>query len=500
MNTHIIRTILLNTVLRVYLHRSICLCSFFALLPVPLSGFDRDLIRQFGIILGIILAHHIASAFQFIRTKINLYVDLVLLLVEISVLGFSTLDYTRSYVDRWSSQVEIGYVSLNWSLLGFLALLAAPRIATIVKNKGQLRMGMSFDILINSKIDNCDGIQQRQAPSAPNILIGRSIWRKVIAGESKTLTRLRGTFAVVLALAVAGFSMVHIILEPVRETALTPVKELRVLDLPWDFENEPPSWNVVVFRVVAPGSSNVRSDSRVDSAMALNSVQMLASLTNGTSLAVDRTIATPVIPPGVNLMGTVKTELRQVYKESAAPAFGLFGSSHMFVIGRMLNVLPDPEASFLPNGRNISTFRVFPQVDLSELRIVLDGLESSVLKGFSAVGGLWTFLSGIFTIISGASARRSCGLYTPLSVFGLAHTFQTEKIRRECVKQYPKLLEEDQVPQEERGLLKLVRDHIIELYPLDEEDMKFESRPSPQYERNDAQLESGAAAGEAETA
>ncbi|KAJ3500137.1 hypothetical protein NLJ89_g9924 [Agrocybe chaxingu] len=388
MGANITRTIFLNVLLRVYLHRSICLCSFFALILTPFLSYSYDTIPYFRPILGVILGHHIAITFQSIRTKINLYVDLLLLLAEMSVLGYCTAKYTRVYVDRWAAQVDIRLASLIWSLLVFLSLLAAFRVATIIKNKGQLRMGINFDMLTDSKVNDCDAIQQRQTPSAPKILIGQSIWRKVIAGESKNLTRLRGIFAVVLVLAVASFAMVNIIMDPVRETALTPVKELRALGLPWDFENEAPSWNVVVLRVVAGflidfTELNVQSDSRVDSAMALNSVQILISLTNDTSLALRGTIAT-LIPPGVNLIGTVNIEFRQVYEGSAGPAFGLFGASHTFFIGRMLNVLPDPEASFLPNGRNISTLRVSPQVDLSELRIVLDSLESSVLKGFSA--------------------------------------------------------------------------------------------------------------------
>jgi len=72
----------------------------------------------------------------------------------------------------------------------------------------------------------------------------------------------------------------------------------------------------------------------------------------------------------------------------------------------MLSVYPDPLASESPliqQGRNISTFRVIMQYRFSESRMLQDYRSASVLQGFSQVGGLWTFLTGVFAAIFGST-------------------------------------------------------------------------------------------------
>ena len=53
-----------------------------------------------------------------------------------------------------------------------------------------------------------------------------------------------------------------------------------------------------------------------------NSVEVYIGLTNNTLTAVYRTLPT-TIPPGVNLMGTLSLELRQLYKNIGVSALGL---------------------------------------------------------------------------------------------------------------------------------------------------------------------------------
>ncbi len=59
----------------------------------------------------------------------------------------------------------------------------------------------------------------------------------------------------------------------------------------------------------------------------------------------------------------------------------------------------------VPRGANISTLRVWTPLVLGYIQTVLiqDYRDASVVTGFSAVGGLWTSLSGIFTLLFGAS-------------------------------------------------------------------------------------------------
>ena len=54
-----------------------------------------------------------------------------------------------------------------------------------------------------------------------------------------------------------------------------------------------------------------------------NSVEIYIGLTNNINTTVYRTLPT-TIPPGVNLMGTLSLEIRQLYKNIGFSALGLF--------------------------------------------------------------------------------------------------------------------------------------------------------------------------------
>jgi hypothetical protein len=88
----------------------------------------------------------------------------------------------------------------------------------------------------------------------------------------------------------------------------------------------------------------------------------------------------------------------------------------------MHHVFPDPQAANpdlgIPRSTNISTLRVFLQdnnflgdprlrdVGWGGWSVIQDYTDKSVLNGYASVGGLWTFLSGIFTIVFGSSLLR----------------------------------------------------------------------------------------------
>ena len=55
----------------------------------------------------------------------------------------------------------------------------------------------------------------------------------------------------------------------------------------------------------------------------------------------------------------------------------------------------------------------------------------------------------------------------PLSIFGIAHQFQAETMKKEALRLYPNILEENHVL-EKRGLLSLIRDHLIDLSFLED--------------------------------
>ena len=157
----------------------------------------------------------------------------------------------------------------------------------------------------------------------------------------------------------------------------------------------------------------------------------------------------------------------------------------------MLNVYSDPSASTSPliqQGRDVSTFRVNMQYKLSELRTLQEYRSRSVLQGISQVGGLWTFLTGVFAAIFGSTIIRilfgsiseSLFIFFPcflrlslgikrISFLGLAHSTQQKKIRKACHEEYPKIKEQIRQPASERGLLSFICDQLIDVEFLDDE-------------------------------
>ena len=103
-------------------------------------------------------------------------------------------------------------------------------------------------------------------------------------------------------------------------------------------------------------------------------------------------------------------------------------------MSQMQGVYPDPLASvslLIPHSPDISTFRVSLQNDLSELVTVKDFTSQSALHGFSEVGGLWTFLGGIFAAIFGSSLVRILfGIYPANLRFKFPMLFLTHEFSR----------------------------------------------------------------------
>ena len=148
-----------------------------------------------------------------------------------------------------------------------------------------------------------------------------------------------------------------------------------------------------------------------------------------------------------------------------------------------MGIYPDPSSN-ISRSENISTIRLL-FVDVPETRVIMDYTDNSVIDGFSAVGGLWTALTGIFAILFGArslfgtTSSFGSGLGTfwaityslpgskPFSIFGIAHSLQNQRIKEEYKRQYPQIVSEQQAP-ETRGLVALLRDHLIDLSFLEE--------------------------------
>ena len=71
----------------------------------------------------------------------------------------------------------------------------------------------------------------------------------------------------------------------------------------------------------------------------------------------------------------------------------------------MIHVWHDPRTN-ITRAPDVSTLRIVTPYNFAEWRIIQQSRDKSVLKGLASVGGLWTFLGGIFTALFGTTIMR----------------------------------------------------------------------------------------------
>lgn len=84
----------------------------------------------------------------------------------------------------------------------------------------------------------------------------------------------------------------------------------------------------------------------------------------------------------------------------------------IFAVAEMGHVWPDPRATgefasdMIPRGPGIGTIRISLQNTRAEYKLLQEYRDKSILRGFASVGGLWTFLGGLFSVFFGSSLMR----------------------------------------------------------------------------------------------
>ena len=87
--------------------------------------------------------------------------------------------------------------------------------------------------------------------------------------------------------------------------------------------------------------------------------------------------------------------------------YPIFQNVQSTLIGQVTHLYPDPSSSSLiARAPEIATLRLSVMRDASQWDIIRDTKKNTFLSGFSKIGGLWTFLSGIFAAIFGSSLIR----------------------------------------------------------------------------------------------
>ncbi len=93
--------------------------------------------------------------------------------------------------------------------------------------------------------------------------------------------------------------------------------------------------------------------------------------------------------------------------ESSNAYYPIFQNVQSTLIGQVAHLYPDPSSSSLiTRAPEMATLRLSVMRDASQWDIIRDTKKNTFLSGFSKIGGLWTFLSGIFAAIFGSSLIR----------------------------------------------------------------------------------------------
>ncbi|KAF5325391.1 hypothetical protein D9619_009884 [Psilocybe cf. subviscida] len=193
--------------------------------------------------------------------------------------------------------------------------------------------------------------------------------------------------------------------------------------------------------------------------------------------------------PGMNIVAPYKIQARQLFTHRALAALGIFQKTRTFLEPEIQGFYPDPTVSDDRRGPNFATLRVYCAHDWSDTRVIMDQRMNSVISGFSDVGGLWTALNGIFAFIFGASLLHILYDKKILSIFGVAHSFHHRRMKDEVLRQYPNIVREHR-DIEQRGLLTLVKDHLIDLSFLDKE-ISYRESPAGKKVRVDEEIHLG---------
>jgi len=87
-------------------------------------------------------------------------------------------------------------------------------------------------------------------------------------------------------------------------------------------------------------------------------------------------------------------------------ALTLFESFDDLVVSEISQLQPNFRATATSTLNATASLLIFPRIGFSDLKILQDYRDKSILKGFSSVGGLWTALALFFGALFGSSLVR----------------------------------------------------------------------------------------------
>ncbi|KAJ7586988.1 hypothetical protein C8J56DRAFT_1083094 [Mycena floridula] len=173
---------------------------------------------------------------------------------------------------------------------------------------------------------------------------------------------------------------------------------------------------------------------------------------------------TPIpLPWGYHLAGILTSTQRQVFS-SSADLLGFTTLRRSFITYEALGLFPDLNP---PNaGSDDVSLRLRFRQDTNgdPTRVVQDYSDTSVLGGFAAFGGFWTFVNGTFAMVFGANLLYFLFRRRPLSALGIIHIFQRRSLVQKWHEDFPALQTEGGLPgSESAGIVSFIRERLVDL-------------------------------------
>ncbi|KAJ7074711.1 hypothetical protein C8F01DRAFT_33819 [Mycena amicta] len=104
-------------------------------------------------------------------------------------------------------------------------------------------------------------------------------------------------------------------------------------------------------------------------------------------------------------------------------------------------------------------------------KFVQEFTDATALDGLSSMGGLWTTIDAIFTILFGASVLYFAFGKRPLSPLGIVHTFQNRTLTRNWHEDFPAIRTEGGEPgSDNAGVVAFLRDRWLDIAEEDDRD------------------------------
>ncbi|KAJ7830000.1 hypothetical protein B0H14DRAFT_2808326 [Mycena olivaceomarginata] len=98
---------------------------------------------------------------------------------------------------------------------------------------------------------------------------------------------------------------------------------------------------------------------------------------------------------------------------------------------------------------------------------------ATTLDGISKVGGLWTFIEGVFVLLFGANVIYFAFGRRPLTALGIVHLFQRRGLIKQWHEDFPALHDEGGRPGDaSAGIVAFIRERLVDLDPVEGPDGK----------------------------